>query len=298
MAKESVDLIGGGDGESYLASVSDLMVGILFVFLIILMAFALSLRTAEKAAAEAQKEAEIQATKAAEATANAQRSERQLDEALTTISGDQRIRRELLGVVRDSLLERGIRVTIDDRHGVVRLPQELLFDSGSATLSVRGSAALVEVADVLGDILPCYSRNQDEGRCGNTGLSCPPGARRRLDTVLIEGHTDERPLKGEGRYADNWELALHRALNTYRGLTARCPTLDTLENASGELILSLAAYEARRPVDPISLARARISGDADAYEAELRENRRIDIRFIMSGASATGLSESVQGVLP
>ena len=36
-----------GDDDSYLASVSDLMVGMLFVFIIMLMGFALSYRSAE-----------------------------------------------------------------------------------------------------------------------------------------------------------------------------------------------------------------------------------------------------------
>ncbi len=36
--------------DNYLASVSDLMVGLLFVFIIMLMAFALNLRTAEEQA--------------------------------------------------------------------------------------------------------------------------------------------------------------------------------------------------------------------------------------------------------
>ena len=39
-----------GQDESYLVSVSDLMVGLLFLFIIILMAFALNFRSAEDAA--------------------------------------------------------------------------------------------------------------------------------------------------------------------------------------------------------------------------------------------------------
>jgi chemotaxis protein MotB len=44
------------EGESYLASLSDLMVGMLFVFILMLMAFALTYRTAQDASEQSNQQ--------------------------------------------------------------------------------------------------------------------------------------------------------------------------------------------------------------------------------------------------
>lgn len=67
---------------------------------------------------------------------------------------------------------------------VVKLPAQVLFPSGSATLSEAGTQALAEVAKVLSEM--------------------------KDKRFLVAGHTDNVPISGE--FADNWELSTARAL--------------------------------------------------------------------------------------
>jgi chemotaxis protein MotB len=82
----------------------------------------------------------------------------------------------------------GVRVR--DGRLVMRLPQDVLFPSGSADLSREGELALMEVAVILRQF-------QD----------------RRF---MVAGHTDNEPVKES--FKDNWELSMARALIVTRFL--------------------------------------------------------------------------------
>jgi chemotaxis protein MotB len=71
------------------------------------------------------------------------------------------------------------------REGLtVQLPQELLFSAGSAQLSSKGREMVRSLAGRLSD---------------GTGR------------VEVQGHSDDRPLSGQGCFATNWQLAGARA---------------------------------------------------------------------------------------
>ena len=79
----------------------------------------------------------------------------------------------------------GVRVR--DGRLVMRLPQDVLFPSGSANLSRDGELALMEVAVILKQF-----------------------SDRRF---MVAGHTDNQPVKDKSElYKDNWELSMARAL--------------------------------------------------------------------------------------
>ncbi len=85
-----------------------------------------------------------------------------------------------------SLIDAGkLKVRIKEGRMVVELATDILFGSGSASLSKEGKAAIAEVAELLKSI---------EGR-----------------KFQVEGHTDDVPIKGGG-WKSNWELASARAL--------------------------------------------------------------------------------------
>ncbi len=75
-------------------------------------------------------------------------------------------------------------VQVRDGRLVVRLPEDVLFPSGLATLSRDGELALMEVAVVLKQF---------------------PDRR-----FMVAGHTDSEPVKSD-LYKDNWDLSLARA---------------------------------------------------------------------------------------
>ncbi len=267
-----------GEDESYFVSVSDLMVGLLFLFIIILMAFALNFRSAEDAA-QATLEAlvverdQLALERAALAAERDRlRAERDRLAAITTrLMARDTERAELLTRIKAALRARDLEVEVDLENGILRLPESLLFASAEAELSAAGRAAIVILAEVLITHLPCYVG-------ASATQPCPGGPLDVLEAVLIEGHTDDRPIRA-APFADNWALSAARARNTFLALVAAAPRLDALENASGASLLGLSGYAERRPVID------------DATDAARRVNRRIDLRFLARGPDAQGLAE-------
>lgn len=202
------------------------MVGMLFFFIILLMAFALNYRSAENQAAET--EAELTRERDAvslEKDALARERDalaRQRDElrrerdriaaerdAISAVTDhlmrDNRMRSDMLATVLDSLRERAVEVVLDPENGIVRLPEALLFDTGEAVLQPRGVRALRELAAVLALTLPCYSRAP-----ASQQIDCPIRPKPLLEAVLVEGHTDDRPIH-TSQYPSNWQLSGARA---------------------------------------------------------------------------------------
>ena len=274
-----------GQDESYLVSVSDLMVGLLFLFIIILMAFALNFRSAEDAAEATLEELVVERDAIAD-----ERDLIELDRAELALDRDRLLaerdrlagitgrlmardteRAELLMRIKAALSARGLEVEVDLESSILRLPESLLFASNEAELSPTGEAAIVALAEVMAELLPCYVGLA-------AGGPCPGGPLDVLEAVLIEGHTDDRPIRG-GPFADNWALSAARARNTFLAISRAAPRLEALENASGAALLGLSGYAERRPVI-----------DAPT-EAARRVNRRIDLRFLARGPDAQALAE-------
>lgn len=89
-----------------------------------------------------------------------------------------------------SLTDAGeLSIQIKDGRMVVVLPSDVLFKSGSASLSAKGTETIEKVAKVL--------------------VTIPD------KQFQIEGHTDNVPIRSK-RYPSNWELASARALTVLR----------------------------------------------------------------------------------
>jgi flagellar motor protein MotB len=100
-----------------------------------------------------------------------------------------------------------------------------------------------------------------------------------LETVLIEGHTDKRPISNR-KYPDNDQLSTERALAVFGELLRLQPGLDALRNADGSYpLLGVSGFGARRPLPEAQ-------GGTDA---EYALNRRIDLRFILAARSSAEL---------
>jgi chemotaxis protein MotB len=92
-----------------------------------------------------------------------------------------------------ALIDAGkLKVKIVDGRMVVVLATDILFSSGSASLSKDGKAAIVEVGQVLSTI---------------------PGR-----AFQVEGHTDSVPI-ATAQFPSNWELASARAINVVKAMT-------------------------------------------------------------------------------
>ncbi|MEE4210898.1 MAG: hypothetical protein V2I43_16740 [Parvularcula sp.] len=220
------------EGESYFISMTDLMVGLVLIFIILLAYFALNLqaRTAE-------------------------------------LTGANQARAEILRDLEKALEEQGLEVSIDIETGVLRLPDDVLFESGQFRLTSRGEVAVQKVADAMATILPCYTE----------GAPCD-GERSpyRIDAIFVEGHTDQDRMSGG---MDNYDLSVMRAANTFRAIKNSNELVDQMRNLPSEdprsaKILSLSGYGPDRLVD-----------DGEDLAAKAR-NRRIDLRFLMMSPGA------------
>jgi flagellar motor protein MotB len=241
-------------GDNYYISLSDLMVGLLFIFLILLTYFALESRVYEqenewlkklKVSAEGDRSVLVQA-----AMQN-QHLEQRLHGLEEQLTNTDQLRADLLRRVRSELIQRGVAVETDEERGVLRLPQDMLFDAGSATLRARGIEALHQVAEVL------------------QGAVTDPALADRLESIYIEGHTDNLPIR-TSQYRDNLSLSAARAMNTYQTLVQFAPELPSLANSQNQPLFGISGYGDLRPI-----------GDNGTEEGRER-NRRIDFRFVMA----------------
>lgn len=211
---------------SYLASASDLMIGLLFVFIILVVVLALEQR---------RQVAVVEATK---------------DPRGAVVSS-------LGGALGPAL---GGSIRVDPATGVISLPEALLFDLGKATLQPEGGAALREAAAALAQVLPCFVANQKTAR-----LQCPNNkVGHEIDTIFIEGHTDNRPLNRLGY--TNANLSLDRAQAVHKVLVSDS-SLSTYRNKLDQPLFSFSAYADSRPIAGVDPSDSR--------------NRRVDLRIVM-----------------
>ncbi|MEW2917445.1 peptidoglycan -binding protein [Ruegeria sp. ANG10] len=165
------------------------------------------------------------------------RLEAEAEELAAQAEDLQRYRSEFFGRLREVLgNEEGVRIE-GDRFV---FSSEVLFDTGSAVLSPVGQQEVAKVATILRSV----------------AAEIPEG----LNWVIrVDGHTDNVPLAGTGRYRDNWELSQGRALSVVRYMVEALgiPPNRLAANGFGEF----------QPVNP-----------ADTPEARA-QNRRIELKL-------------------
>jgi flagellar motor protein MotB len=245
------------EGAGYLISVADMMSGLLLVFIITLVAFILNFQDA------IQKQEKVTET---------QKS------IVRKLTNREQIRKQLLLEIQSVLESQDIIVELDTEHGVLRLTEQaVLFNSSEVTLNESSKTNLEIISMVMSSILPCYAANPpDNSLCVHKAEF-----KGTLDSVFVEGHTDNVPMNS-WRYKDNWDLSAQRAITAYRHMM-NASTLSEMENTSGQPIFSVSGYGEGRPV----------VGHAHTEPTNDPVNRRIDIRFIMSPPSLTEAQRSI-----
>ncbi len=232
--------------EGYFISMTDMMVGMLFLFIIMLMFFALKFN---EAAVE------------------------HIDTVKDLVGADD-TRKDILTDIKRSMDLQGVSVKIDEENGILRLPESILFDRNKSVLSPQGQDALEKLAASLNRVLQCYTFLP--------GLDRPqecPASPHSVESIFIEGHTDS-----DGDDDLNWELSTSRSFHTYQAITSAQEILGRLQNRNRQPILSVAGYGKQRPIST-----------NDTPEGK-RQNRRIDLRFIMSPPKSRQVEDIAQKV--
>jgi len=271
MMAADADERGGSDteaNEDYFVSMTDMMVGILFIFIIMLMVFALNFRQQTDETVRLTAEQIEQLEKANALAEQIAALRRQIAGEITELNKADQARGDLLEEIQKRLNEIGLAVTIDKDTGVLRLAEDAIrFASQSSLLDDTAQRNVDAVAKVLLEILPGYTT------CSR-GAACSQSTGYVVETVFIEGHTDTTGSDGM-----NWQLSTERAVNTYRRIVDNFPGLRRFRNSQGREILSVSGYAYTRPATEQNDTVGR------------RINRRIDLRFVMEAARRERLTE-------
>lgn len=238
-----------GQRQDYLASVSDLMAGLIFVFIITLAVFSLRLARTQKVLTDARE-----------------------------------VRVGILLDLKKELEHAEIEVIVDLEHGVLSLTDKAIrFDRGASEPVPEHRSHVGRVANVLLRVLPRYvdscvasgvlpEPQRRPSHCVPDGVrptpeDCASGSEGpKVETVLIEGHTDSVPIGPGFRYRDNIELSAARSAQVLRMIQECEPEVAGLRNRGGMAVVSVSGYGETRPADP---------------DPEADRNRRIDLRFLM-----------------
>ena len=170
-------------------------------------------------------------------------------------------REQLLRQLQEGIKEHlpNLEVTLSEQGDALRFQGENLFETNESILRPRSLDIVEAIADVLNEVLPCYTRSRSPANsveCGASGSL--------IEAVQIEGHTDN-----EGLEIHNLVLSTARANVTFDHMVQRARALTDQLNFSCVPVLSVAGYGWMRPVAP-----------NDTPEGRAR-NRRIDLRIIM-----------------
>jgi chemotaxis protein MotB len=288
------------DEESYFVSMTDVVIGLLFIFIIMLMFFAMRFQ---------------------EATQDQKKVTEKQNELIDDLADAEKARGDLLDKIGKSLKDKGINVIVIKDEGILRIPEEILFETSKWELNAKGVEAVRTVAKALDTVLPCYTT----GPRSNT-VDCP-ATKAKVEAIFIEGHADASPFIPRQRRAqstmpnspsvqaaqgglllarpslpqpatseqrrppslglprevpkDNLDLSALRATTTFRELLKVQPTLSEYRSPTSNPVLSVSGYGEHRLV-------AREEGESN--ERYNQRNRRIDLRVLM----ATPKSEAVK----
>lgn len=177
----------------------------------------------------------------------------QFEQELVELKKAEQVRRTILDEAVEALRKRGIKVEVSENHTVLSIPNDLLgFDTGAYDIHAAYQARALEIGKVINEVISREDRVEF------------------LDTIFIEGHTDNRPLQGfMGK--GNWGLSTFRAISLWQFWgSALSPDeqLARLKNKDGKPLFSVSGYGETRPVLV-----------DQQTEDDFKRNRRIDIRF-------------------
>ncbi|MBW7876966.1 MAG: OmpA family protein [Candidatus Cloacimonetes bacterium] len=174
-------------------------------------------------------------------------------EAIRELSKSEFIRREILRDLKQDLNAMGIQVEVADNESILRIPTSVLaFESNQYDIPLQSQE--YDVVGKIGEVL--YRRLLQEDRY------------LLLDTVFVEGHTDSRL---SAREKGNWGLSTFRAISVWQwwqdssGVSGQ---LQFMKNHRDQPMFSVSGYAATRRIQEVELT-----------AEQLEKNRRIDIRF-------------------
>jgi hypothetical protein len=241
------------EGESYYVSMTDMMVGVIFIFIIMLSYFAFEFRSTTSALTSA-KHPESAALLQTAANLQPKTADLEIDYKARVLcvpeaalsetgegaAGERRCfafsppkagaptasaadaQKLLMQSLDADLRDMKVALASDPSSGALSFRADQLFAPGTATLSADGQRIAGDVAQVLMKRLPCLGYGVAAGAgCDDAGP--------KLAVVNVLAQTNLDAFSAEGQQAAS--LALQRAAAFHRALTAAQPGLGTLRSA-------------------------------------------------------------------
>lgn len=246
-----------GERVNYLASVSDLMSGLLFVFILALTVAIIQTKHSAQEAKEAAMQMESIQTR--------------LKNVEARLVGTREATGNLLDRLQKELVKENVMVEIDPARSVLRIPENAVsFEVGRSDLNEENAERIRMIGRVLADKLLCYQKNVPETMRERCAKENPFG--HTLDAIFIEGHTDNLAYRGDETGRRNRYLSTARSNAVYGIMVVENDALENLTNPNGESLFSLSGYGSERP----------ITGHRHEVPTDDPANRRIEFRFIMT----------------
>lgn len=223
----------------YWMSFSDVMSALLIIFILASVVLIVELMQIKEELAEQQQE---------------------FEQEVLELQRAEEVRRTILRESAELLQARGIRVTVSENDTVLSIPNDILgFGTAEFEVSADYQNTALEIGEVLSEVIRRENRVE------------------YIDTIFVEGHTDNRPLRGfMGK--GNWGLSSFRAISLWQLWSDLLPeqsALDDLQNKDSQPLFSVSGYGPTRPAT-----------EYQNTEEELSQNRRIDIRFTIRRPSS------------
>ena len=195
----------------YWISFSDLMSGLLVIFILAAVALIIELT-------EQQEKINVDISEQKQAT---------------------KARKAVLYEIRDELLKNQILVEIADNDTVLRIPEKTLSFASNSDQIPKDQKTQDAVKYIGIALHNAINKKAD-------ALSSTKMRYEYLDTVFIEGHTDSWPTRRE---KGNWGLSAFRAISLWEywnESVSLTPSFDSMINANGIKLFSVSGYAASR----------------------------------------------------
>jgi len=268
--------------ESAFVSMTDMMVGFLFIVMLVMVFFATQFREEDVVDRRLYEELKhrvqtLQAENIRLREENAQLQKeiallkKRLEELLRKLKKRNpleeylaraiQLRRQLVEEMRRRIkaLYPDLQVEISPEGDALRFQGEGLFELGSAELRPQARQIIRDLAHILDRSLACYTRNASA-----VAKHCPNRKDALIEAVQVEGHTDT-----VGPPEVNLELSTRRALSAFNEMLRTVPRLTAYNNQRDQPVMAVSGYGEMRLAIPT------------ADNVNEPRNRRIDLRVLL-----------------